>query len=198
MGVSVTAEGISNILGIKSRSARYSQYLHNIYTLQACFFSFFSPLSIKFFQLVKIRLICFFALHRLYFFIKIETLKLHIAVFSRPLLHNIYSFTVVRLLLLCFKALFGDSSSLRPSRPVCLCAQEAPRWASSPGDFPPTILLHLRSQLLLHRLLPNLLHLCPHLEIISIAPKWTFAMNQKIRGLGTGDGNKTDDFSGKF
>ena len=147
MGVSVTAEGISNILGIKSRSARYSQYLHNIYTLQACFFSFFSPLSMKFFQLVKIRLICFFALHRLYFFMKIETLKLHIAVFSRPLLHNIYSFTVVRLLLLCFKALFGDSSSLRPSRPVCLCAQEAPRWASSPGDFPPTILLHLRSYL---------------------------------------------------
>ena len=127
MGVSVTAEGISNILGIKSRSAHYSLYLHNIYTLQACFFSFFSPLSMKFFQSVKIRLICFFALHRPYFFMKIETLKLHIAVFSRPLLHNIYSFTVVRLLLLCFKALFGDSSSLRPSRPVCLCAQEAPR-----------------------------------------------------------------------
>ena len=148
--------------------------------------------------------------------------------FSRALLHNIDSFKVVRLLLLCFKALFSDSSSLQPSRPVCLCAPEAPRWASSPGDFPadnsttssfynfvlhlcstsssisssgdfpPTILLHLRSQLLLHLLLQILLHLRPHLEIISIAHKWTFALNQKIRGLGTGDGNKTDDFSEKF
>ena len=177
MGVSVTAEGISNILGIKSRSARYSQYLHSIYTLQACFFDFFFY-PWEFFCWWKYAWFIFCPAPSQFFFYESWNPQLHIAMFSRALFHNIDNFSVVRLLLLCFKALLSDSSSLRPSRPVCLCAQEAPRWASSPGDFPPTILLHLR----------------PHLEIISIAPKWTFAMNQKIRGLGTGDGNKTDDF----
>ena len=154
MGVSVTAEGISNILGIKSRSARYSLYLHNIYTLQAWFFLSFSSIHENF-SVGENTLNLFFALHCLYFFFY-ETWnpKLHIAVFSRALLHNIDSFKVVLLLLLCFKALFSDSSSLRPSRPVCLCAPAAPRWASSPGDFPAdnsttssfyNFVLHLRS-----------------------------------------------------
>ena len=71
MGVSVIAEGISNILGIKSRSARYSQYLHNIYTLQACFFDFFS--FHENFSVGENMLDLFFALHRLNFFMKVET-----------------------------------------------------------------------------------------------------------------------------
>ena len=67
MGVSVTAEGISNILGIKSRSAHYALYLHDIYTLQAWFFLSFSSIHENF-SVGENTLNLFFALHGLYFF----------------------------------------------------------------------------------------------------------------------------------
>ena len=195
MGVSVTAEGISNILGIKSRSARYSLYLHNIFTLQACFFSsIFSLLSMTIFLLVKIHLIYFLLCTVSIFFNESWNPKLHITVFSRALLHNIYSFKVVRLLLFMFQSSVQRLIIFTTIKAGLLVCTRGAKMSFEPWGF--------SSRQFYYIFVPNFYFIFyynfyyilvrSHLYIISIAPRWTFAMNQKIMGWGTGDGTKTD------